>query len=501
MAIDAFALARRFEPILYFHPQERFCPCDAKRYLELCALWKAVAPYDTKASWGRPKPGEAGARVPNILEGKIAGFPNEAPPQEDMFLGEKQQDKFPFLEAESFLEVGGWEDSRGVTAVSKNRYAALGFIEQLCNNDDPNVGKLKNDRYWYYAEVYETERLRGLFPQERPVPSVPRTIELLDEPILLCYYLFFPGHDEGLQGCENTATGPQFGSFAGEWACLAILLEKPAGQPNHGPTWIGLTNRNVGVINFLGQESRIGMNVVEWTGVLKAPAPGDEHPLIYVGKGTHGLHRKPGKQELAPFSPQDPSSGSCGDIETVEQQLAEAQPTSDEEPDVYTVKSVGGALAWLVGTLGTGGIAGALLGAAYGWIWALNEAIEPRTTAPSAGKPQYDYPPEEGVYGDVIHPAGVEPPNAPADPDKRHVWTVKLDKTLGDRNYPFIVDRVSTDPNVRQIWWPSDDRKSGFLGRWGPRVTKDPKGRRAGMVFPDFWKMFFEALAKARSRP
>ncbi len=34
MAVDALALARRFEPVLHFHPQERFFPCDAKRYVE-----------------------------------------------------------------------------------------------------------------------------------------------------------------------------------------------------------------------------------------------------------------------------------------------------------------------------------------------------------------------------------------------------------------------------------------------------------------------------------
>ena len=49
---DPEALAKRFEPILFFHPQERFFPSDAKRYLETCALWQAEAPFDQKGSWG-----------------------------------------------------------------------------------------------------------------------------------------------------------------------------------------------------------------------------------------------------------------------------------------------------------------------------------------------------------------------------------------------------------------------------------------------------------------
>ncbi len=50
-------LVRRFEPILYFHPEEKFFPSDAKRYIEHCALWKANssfagARFDRKDAWG-----------------------------------------------------------------------------------------------------------------------------------------------------------------------------------------------------------------------------------------------------------------------------------------------------------------------------------------------------------------------------------------------------------------------------------------------------------------
>jgi hypothetical protein len=39
-------LVRRFEPILYFHPEEKFFPCDAKSYIEHSALSKLTAGND-----------------------------------------------------------------------------------------------------------------------------------------------------------------------------------------------------------------------------------------------------------------------------------------------------------------------------------------------------------------------------------------------------------------------------------------------------------------------
>ncbi len=196
-------------------------------------------------------------------------FPMNAPLQvpADTFLGAEVSGGFPFLQPENFLEVLGWADSATVTAASLNRFARLDSMERLCNSDDETVGRLKDYRFWYYAEVYETERLAGLL--NAPESGLSEVIGKLKEPLLLCYYLFYPGHDDPLQGCEGTVTGPMFGSFAGEWACIAILLEKYFGQTDHTPTWMGLTNRNVGAIDFLGQEVRIGMTIHDWNAISR----------------------------------------------------------------------------------------------------------------------------------------------------------------------------------------------------------------------------------------
>jgi hypothetical protein len=51
-------------------------------------------------------------------------------------------------------------------------------------------------------------------------------------------------------------------------------------------------------------------------------------------------------------------------------------------------------------------------------------------------------------------------------PDQRK-WAVDV-FSEGGRDYDFMVDRD------KQLWWPSYSGETGFRGRWGPRVEKDP---------------------------
>jgi hypothetical protein len=63
----------------------------------------------------------------------------------------------------------------------------------------------------------------------------------LNMPRMILYHLFYPLHQETLEGCEDAGEGRLFGTYAGEWACIAILMD-PSGKPSH----IGLTSRNTG---------------------------------------------------------------------------------------------------------------------------------------------------------------------------------------------------------------------------------------------------------------
>src|SRR5215475_6231296 len=139
MALDHADIARRFEPVLYFHLEEKFFPSDAKRYLERCALWNA--PHDANASWGSG-PGGSGPgfpRRPLIQRRHISAMPTEKALEETgTFLGSEQMlaPKFPFLfmAEEGFLDLAGWRDADGVTQTSQNRFANIDEIERRYNH-------------------------------------------------------------------------------------------------------------------------------------------------------------------------------------------------------------------------------------------------------------------------------------------------------------------------------------------------------------------------------
>jgi hypothetical protein len=88
--------------------------------------------------------------------------------------------------------------------------------------------------------------------------------------------------------------------------------------------------------------------------------------------------------------------------------------------------------------------------------------------------------------GVVLAPAGV---NVSGAGSNLELWPTTQQFESNGRHYDFIVDRAA------QVWWPADDGKSGFRGRWGQRVQQDPLGRRCGPRFPNFAKMFLLALA------
>ncbi len=492
------SLVRRFEPILYFGPGESFFPSDAKRYLEHCALWRAQAPFDNKNSWGGT--GTPFPRSPLVAHGKIAGLESEVRPG-DTFLGDAVLTPLPG--DEQFLDLAGWfgpitpsggslaalMDARAVDNVSENRFASLTGIlgvEGLYDayHDVIPGSTLKESRFWYHAEAFDQERIRDVMSRGRGLDFATFT-KKFNDPFLICYYLFFPGHLAPLEGCEGTFIGPRFGSFAGEWACIALLLDRPSAQQPFQPRFIGLTSRNIGQIQFLDEERRVGMKVLEWGLVTKV----NDHPRLFVARNTHGLYAIPGAKPLKPFTPNDPGLENCGTVESLDEAIPD-KPDSSSKIVIFVAKFL--ATIWSAGIVGT--------------MWMLNES-EPFGTAPVPGQ-QFDHPPEEGVYGRVVKPRGVVLPDA-GQAQEEIAWSVpppdpmnigNHSMNVGGRTCSFMVDRRETDPQKRQVWWPSDGTHAGYDGRWGPRVANDPRGRRAGMRFPDFAQMFLRGLQQELSK-
>ena len=503
MADDVVALARRFEPFLVMHSGEQSLPSDAKRYMEHCALWKAERPFDQKDSWGGK--GQPFKRAPMIGKGRIApsNAPGEVGPA-DIFLGTKEKSAFPFLAdngEQHFLELTGWKDSVDVTSTSENRYTDRQKVEALYRSDDD----LRNSQLYYHAELYTTERLRVLFARFSESLATPDLGAVFAElaprnPALLCYYFFFPTHDEALPPpCDTTDSGMEVSSYVGEWACMAILLERESATAPFQPKFIGRTGRfNAGTGQGLDADRRVGMTVTKWqvkTDVHEELLPHtvEGHAVLYVSVGVHSLHLQPGAHEVDPYLPES-TPVACGQFDSPDalKEYQDSLPSTEEEgsPAAAWAKIVAGLfLGGLPGLVG-GAIATALeglpLGSGFSGVATgsgppAKPAIDVGAAASDPFSPQIIGPKDLNLKDFGLFPGA-----------NSLSWNNSRNDKVGSRHYDFIVDRS------KQVWWPSDDGKSGYRGRWGPLVVDDPFHRRAGMRFPEFWKMFFIGLAKSR---
>ena len=158
-----------------------------------------------------------------------------------------------------------------------------------------------------------------------------------------------------------------------------------------------------------------------------------------------------------------------------------------------------------------GALAGAIGGGLYaGTIANLLEGTVVMTRLADIQSPdplpsnQVERPPGPGEIGTMIHPRGVDPPDAPTS--GRQQWPrlnlqnpddeSRVDTIIENRAYSLWVANAA-EPESRPVWLPSEDpKKPSFRGRWGNRVENDPFNRRVGMRFPEFWAMFINALGK-----
>jgi len=486
---EQIVLIRDYEPALFFSGppgavgSERFFPSDAKRYLERAALHLAKAPFATRADWGSPI----------VAAGKLGAIEGEA----SVFIGKKDTSaspQFPLLQTnagqEHFLDVSGWTSND--TRANLDKMAALYSTDQGLNDS----------QYWYHAEFFDAARLRRLFNDAvdpggnalnfntlfDPRPDQP---PILNDPALICYYLFYPAHEESLNGCETTSgqirdTAKHFASFAGEWSCFAVLLDRSGTAPTHVPKWAGLTDRNLGNTGASGQEVRTTMRLLPWSAM--APYQGN-HAQLNVALGTHGLY-VPGEQPM-PSRFDDPSTYNCGgaSISDLDPEPP-ASPTTRVEFGIEVL--VGKLVAGAATGFGVFGSIGSALGAGAGLIWGIAEfGNSPPgfgTYIPAKTEPGPVTTDTVGTNGRVIHPAGLVPPNV--DPSRAVAWQSADDLEIAGRQYFFTVDRA------KQVLWGDDPEGQGYTGRWGADVAQQPQNRRSGMTFPKFWKLFFEALVR-----
>ena len=525
MALDIterIEIANRYAPVLYFHPDERFFPSDPKTYIEHCTLWRTRAPATTTADWGEEQPSQY-PKSPIVGQQGISAVQGSTEPGSSKWLG----DLLPAGSAEDrFLGLRGWQDSGfEVSDTSENRFASLDEVERLYANTDD----LDNSRFWFYAEVFDTAYLYGVPGEEQQVVGELNPIALLDrlnDPRLVLYHLFYPAHEEPLEGCENWGAGRQFASFVGEWACVGVLEQGVYSDAGiligHRPTHLGLTQRNTGVLTGLGNDKRLAMTVVPWASVSFLPDAPDSARIV-VARGTHSMYSditNTDPRVVAPFTSEnfDISRDSCGRVEQLDDTLGKLSEMTEEiylpphdlppiDAEMVLVK-LASALAGIA--TGLGYIGG--LGVGYEGVLELITTfgssfagVIPATTtpAPPPASTPTDVTPTPEKFGIVIGPDGVVVPGAGG---AHKTWRTSEMSAPGGfitapsgRTYGFIVDRPT------QVWWPSGNSQTdtgvqftvGYDGRWGLAVTHDPRSRRSGMRAPQFWRLLLTGLALA----
>lgn len=475
---EAIGFAKKFEPILLFHPDEKYFPIDPKFYLDRCAIWRAAPPTDKKDNWGESPAGFP--RRPQVPKAQLSALKNEAAGKR--WIGEMEKGVSPFMvvkkpageleerrliQDDRFLQLAGWEPGapspNEVTASSDNRHPTLSPVVY--------DAALQGGRPWYFAEYFDHTALLGL-ANEAP-PDAPDLFRLVDtqianKPVLVVYHFFYALHEEPLQGCEAWGEGKLFGTYAGAWTSVAVLINS-AGEAQ----FIGVTSRNIGNPKTKADdENRVGMQAFRWKEVDRV----GDHPKIFVSQGTHGNYLKAGAFDLTAFTPGDVDIGknSCGVIESLDDVIAGTEIPGTEGEDGDTVVL----MLKIFLTLGIGLIFTEDVWTKFGTTPLLspnpNQTPKDQTGGPSFG---LILRPKGLAFAEIASAARIED------------WPTEMPADDANPRFDFVVDRDT------QLWWAPRKERLGYAGRWGPSVTNDPKRRRAGMRLPIFGLMFLLALA------
>src|SRR5581483_10100241 len=348
-------MAKKFEPILLFHPDEKFFPRDPKWYLERSSLWRARPDVNDKATWGED-PLSTYPHVPQLPRNAIAALAGETftggrwlgDPGQDFGVITIPEQQTPPRTDERFLDLGGWEPPLPppgeVTTSTTNAHPALGSASY--------IAALNDGKPWYYVEYLSHDDLLAFAGAHHP-NGLDLNAAMVDAgTTALLYYFLYPLHEEPLEKCL-AGEGQFFATYAGEWSCAALLLDASG-----APRFVGLTSRNIGDPSHnTAIDVRVGMTVYSWGALDIVPAPdGGQHPKLFVSKGTHGLYVAAGPQTVTPFwGGIDPTRGSCGDIETADGLIPTdivipGEPGRAQEPDfwILCVKSAIILVGWVL---------------------------------------------------------------------------------------------------------------------------------------------------------
>ena len=216
---------------------------------------------------------------------------------------------------ERFLDLSGWKDAAGmgepkVDATSKNTYSNRSGVATRYD-----TGDLADSKYWYHVELFDNPRLRRLLSTVR-APNLVKVLDTLKDAALLNYYFFFPAHEEALVASCTNVEAKEFGGFAGDWVCMALLLEKDGAAAPFKPSYIGLSGRGSTSASPPRGQAADSDDMAKRSMMMVFPFSTSEllgeHPKIFVANGTHSLYPMAGTFAVS-YSAGAPDS--CGLVE------------------------------------------------------------------------------------------------------------------------------------------------------------------------------------------
>ena len=146
------------------------------------------------------------------------------------------------------LDLAGWK-AAGSPFPSANRYANLDRIAELYRTDAAprrvSSGITPNSSTTPASVGCSTRRTQPATPTSNSATCSLAQRSFSRARRYICYYLFYPGHDEGLKDCPLVDQAAEFGSFAGDWTAVVILLDRPSPADDYTPKLIGLSNHSV----------------------------------------------------------------------------------------------------------------------------------------------------------------------------------------------------------------------------------------------------------------
>ena len=254
---DATELLRRFEPQIRFTKGEKFFPMDVEPYVRACSFWVQ-------------RSGEEAVRV--VPEGKLS-LENIAQQPLD------ETRAVHFLQFADTQKISRWEAAKRLREARKNfrggrgRLARVGYISRLIDALYSIVlltrGRVPGEAAATALTAYE--RIMAENEHYRYHGRVVRQ----DGWVVLQYWLFYPFNDwrSGFFGAND---------HEADWEKVFVYLsESDAGELR--PEWVAYAAHN-----YTGDNLRRRWDDPEVEKV-------GEHPVIYVGAGSHASFYAPGE--------------------------------------------------------------------------------------------------------------------------------------------------------------------------------------------------------------